>query len=110
MSTISLTTFALFSFLVIPSFPFYKSFHLLNLIPLNGPFVKLLFIKLIFPSPFPHCIIKNPFFFGFFLFIFLIKIAFFFFFMFYFFIGHTIFPFLQINTSFEPYSVKWPVY
>src|SRR5699024_5370794 len=27
----------------------------------------------------------------------------------FFFIGHTIFPFLQINTSFEPYSVKWPV-
>src|SRR5699024_3004935 len=66
MSTISLTTFALFSLLVIPSFPFYKSIHPLNLIPLNGPFVELLFNKIIFPFPIPHCNNRKSIFIGFF--------------------------------------------
>src|SRR5699024_12099190 len=77
MSTISLTTFALFSLLVIPSFPFYKSIHPLNLIPLNGPFVELLFNKIIFPFPIPHCNNRKSIFIGFFVIICMNQIAFF---------------------------------
>src|SRR5699024_12402847 len=78
MSTISLTTFALFSLLVIPSFPFYKSIHPLNLIPLNGPFVELLFNKIIFSFPIPHCNNIISIFIGFFIIFFMYQNAIFF--------------------------------
>src|SRR5699024_11627169 len=94
MSTISLTTFALFSLLVIPSFPFYKSIHPLNLIPLNGPFVELLFNKIIFPFPIPHCNNRKFIFICFFFIILLNQIYFFYVFndiiLFYFFFINTI--------------------
>src|SRR5699024_12289611 len=70
-------SFALFSLLVIPSFPFYKSIHPLNLIPLNGPFVELLFNKIIFPFPIPHCNNRKSIFIGFFVIICMNQIAFF---------------------------------